>query len=71
MRAIPGALAVSPRLSALSRMIPFSLSASVTSIISGVLVTRIGAYRGVIWVAWALMVLGWGLMTTLDDKSNT
>jgi MFS family permease len=53
------------------RMIPFSLSASVTSIISGVLVTRIGTYRVVIWTAWALMVLGWGLMTTLDDQSNT
>lgn len=53
------------------RMIPFSLSASVTAMISGILVTRIGAYRVVIWVSWALMFLGWGLMTTLDDHSNT
>ena len=52
-------------------MIPFSLSASVTAIISGVLVTRIGTYRIVIWTASAIMVLGWGLMTTLDDQSNT
>ncbi|KAF8503316.1 major facilitator superfamily domain-containing protein [Russula emetica] len=53
------------------RVIPFSLSASVTSIISGVSVTRIGAYRAVLWAAWAIMFLGWGLMTTLDDRSNT
>ncbi len=55
----------------ISRMIPFSLGASVTSVISGVLVTRLGAYRAIIWFASALMVLGWGLMTTLDDHSNT
>jgi len=53
------------------RMLPFSLGASVTSVISGVLVTRTGAYRPVIWVSSATMVLGWGLMTTLDDHSNT
>ena len=52
-------------------MIPFSLGASLAAIISGVLVTRIGAYRAVIWASWAIMVLGWGLMTTLDDRSNT
>ncbi|KAN0112081.1 MFS amino acid permease [Russula decolorans] len=53
------------------RMIPFSLTASVTSMVSGVSVTRSGAYRAVIWASWAFMVLGWGLMTTLDDHSNT
>jgi len=55
----------------ISRMLPFSLGANVASVISGVLVTRLGAYRTVIWVASALMVLGWGFMTTLDDYSNT
>ncbi|KAI0306339.1 MFS amino acid permease [Multifurca ochricompacta] len=53
------------------RMIPFSLGASVISGVSGVLVTRLGAYRAIIWVSWAIMLLGWGLMTTLDDHSNT
>ena len=52
-------------------MIPFSLGASLTAVISGITVTRLGAYRAIIWVAWALMVVGWGLMTTVDDRSNT
>jgi EmrB/QacA subfamily drug resistance transporter len=52
------------------RMIPFSFGASLTSVASGIAVTRLGAYRGVIWTSWAFMVLGWGLMTTLDDHSN-
>ncbi|KAI9508296.1 MFS amino acid permease [Russula earlei] len=53
------------------RMIPFSLGASVTAMLSGVIVTRSGAYRAIIWGSWATMVLGWGLMTTLDDHSDT
>ncbi|KAH9993769.1 MFS amino acid permease [Russula vinacea] len=53
------------------RMIPFSLGASITSVISGVLCTRTGKYRPIIWFAYATMVLGWGLMTTLDDHSDT
>jgi EmrB/QacA subfamily drug resistance transporter len=53
------------------RMIPFSLGASLSSVISGVLCTRTGTYRGIIWFAFATMVLGWGLMTTLDDHSDT
>jgi hypothetical protein len=57
--------------SMLSRMIPFSLGASVTSILSGLFVTRLGAYRAIIWGSWAMMTLGWGLMTMLDDNSNT
>jgi len=52
-------------------MIPFLLGANVATVISGVLVTRLGAYRAIIWAASALMVLGWGFMTTLDDHSNT
>jgi hypothetical protein len=52
-------------------MIPFSLGASLTSVIGGVTVTRLGAYRAIIWGSWATMVLGWGLMTTLDDHSST
>jgi hypothetical protein len=51
-------------------MIPYSLGASVTAVFSGIIVTRFGAYRAVIWGSWAIMTLGWGLMTTLDDRSN-
>lgn len=53
------------------RVIPLSLGASLAAVFSGITVTRLGAYRAIIWVAWALMVVGWGLMTTLDDRSNT
>ncbi|KAH9958274.1 MFS amino acid permease [Russula dissimulans] len=53
------------------RMIPFSLGASITSVAAGVVVTLTGVYRAIIWGSWAIMVLGWGLMTTLDDHSNT
>ncbi|KAH9030951.1 MFS general substrate transporter [Lactarius hengduanensis] len=53
------------------RMIPFSLGAAVISAVAGIAVTRTGTYRGIIWAAWAMMILGWGLMITLDDRSNT
>ncbi|KAI9454976.1 MFS general substrate transporter, partial [Lactarius psammicola] len=53
------------------RMIPFSLGAALISAVAGITVTRLGTYRGIIWAAWALMILGWGLMITLDDHSNT
>jgi len=52
-------------------MIPYSLGASMTAVVSGLVVARLGKYRGVIWGSWAIMTLGWGLMTTLDDRSNT
>jgi EmrB/QacA subfamily drug resistance transporter len=53
------------------RMIPFSLGSSLMAVVSGVAVTRTGDYRVIIWGAWAIMILGWGLMIPLDDKSNT
>jgi len=52
-------------------MVPFSAGFAATSLVSGFTVTRTGVYRGIICAAWAVMVLGWGLMTTLDDHSNT
>ena len=55
----------------LFRMTPFSLGASVISAVAGITVTRSGAYRGIIWAGWAVMILGWGLMFTLDDRSDT
>ena len=53
------------------RMIPFFLGASLVYVVAGITVTRSGAYRGIIWAGWAVMTLGWGLMITLDDHSNT
>lgn len=52
------------------RMIPFSLGSSLISATSGILVSYIGRYRVIIWSGFALMTLGYGLMTMLDDTSN-
>ncbi|KAH9071118.1 MFS general substrate transporter [Lactarius deliciosus] len=53
------------------RMMPFSLGHAVASGIAGFTVSRLGVYRGIIWGGWAVLILGWGLMTMLDDHSNT
>ncbi|KAI0336509.1 MFS amino acid permease [Cubamyces sp. BRFM 1775] len=53
------------------RMLPFSLGGALSSIVAGGITSRTGQWRPVMWVAWASMVLGWGLMTMLDDTSNT
>jgi hypothetical protein len=51
-------------------MIPYSLVANLSTTISGIVITRLGTYRAVIWGSWAIMTFGWGLMTTLDDRSH-
>ncbi|KAJ8463511.1 hypothetical protein ONZ51_g10204 [Trametes cubensis] len=53
------------------RMLPFSLGGALFSVVSGQIISRTGRWRPIMWVAWAIMVLGWGLMTMLDDTSNT
>ncbi|KAH7927323.1 MFS general substrate transporter [Leucogyrophana mollusca] len=53
------------------RMLPFSVGNSLASIVSGIVVTRTCSYRHTMWFAWALMVIGWGLMTRLDSTSST
>ncbi|KAI6162553.1 major facilitator superfamily domain-containing protein [Pisolithus thermaeus] len=52
------------------RMIPFSLGTAIMSIVAGVLNSRTGKCRPIIWFAYATMTLGWGLMTMLDYNSN-
>ncbi|KAI8998659.1 MFS amino acid permease [Trametes punicea] len=52
------------------RMLPFSLGGALLSIVSGQITSRTGHWRPIMWVAWAIMVLGWGLMTMLDNTSN-
>lgn len=52
------------------RMLPFSLGAAAFSALSGQIVSRTGRWRPVLWFAWAIFVLGYGLMTQLDDHSN-
>ncbi|KAI5122887.1 hypothetical protein M0805_003338 [Coniferiporia weirii] len=53
------------------RMIPFSLGSSMLSAASGILVSHCGKYRPFIWVGFAVMTIGYGLMTRLDDTSST
>ncbi|KAI0637000.1 MFS amino acid permease [Trametes polyzona] len=52
------------------RMLPFSLGSALLSIVSGQITSRTGRWRPIMWVSWAIMVVGWGLMTMLDDTSN-
>ncbi|KAI0362028.1 MFS amino acid permease [Trametes cingulata] len=52
------------------RMLPFSLGGSLSSAISGQVIFRTGSWRPVMWFAWAVMTLGWGLLIMLDDTSN-
>ncbi|KAJ4487828.1 MFS amino acid permease [Lentinula aciculospora] len=53
------------------RMLPFSLGSALTSAISGVVVSKTREYRLVMWLSWAISVVGYGLMTMLDSHSNT
>ncbi|KAI0030373.1 MFS amino acid permease [Vararia minispora EC-137] len=53
------------------RMIPFSCAAAVMSAVTGILVSKLGVYRPIMWFGWTVMTLGWGLMIMLDDGSNT
>ncbi|KII88358.1 hypothetical protein PLICRDRAFT_41528 [Plicaturopsis crispa FD-325 SS-3] len=52
------------------KMLPFSLGGAFFSAVSGIVVTRTGEYRYVMWFAWAIFTLGYGLMTQLDNTSS-
>ena len=51
------------------RMLTFSFGTSIISVISGLL-SMTGKYRPVIWVAFAVMTIGTGLMIMLDYTSS-
>ncbi|KAG8899630.1 hypothetical protein FRB99_006526, partial [Tulasnella sp. 403] len=53
------------------RMIPYSLVASAFAIISGQVVARTASYRPIMWIAWGILTLGFGLMIDLDGSSST
>ena len=52
-------------------MLPFSLVAALVALISGQLLSRslLGA-RPIVWFAWGIITLGYGLMIQLSDRSN-
>ncbi|GJJ12694.1 hypothetical protein Clacol_006938 [Clathrus columnatus] len=52
------------------RMLPFSLGAAGVSAFQGLLVTKLGDYRGIIWFSWTVMTLGFGLMIQLTDTTS-
>ncbi|KAI9574224.1 MFS general substrate transporter [Boletus coccyginus] len=52
------------------KMLTFSLGTSLTSIVSGLIISKIGKYRVVIWVSYVTLTLGLGLMIMLDYKSS-
>jgi len=53
------------------RIIPITVGSALCAIVSGQAVTRLGRTRPVMWFGWSIMTLGFGLMTMLDDTSNT
>ncbi|KAG6814513.1 hypothetical protein H0H92_000038 [Tricholoma furcatifolium] len=50
-------------------MLPFSLGSALTSAVSGIIVSRTGQYRPVLWIAYAVFTIGLGLMTMLSATS--
>ncbi|KAH7913996.1 major facilitator superfamily domain-containing protein [Hygrophoropsis aurantiaca] len=52
------------------RMIPYSFGTAIMSVASGIIVSRTGSYRPVMWAAWGVMTVGWGLMIMLDNTSS-
>ncbi|KAJ6447509.1 MFS amino acid permease [Mycena sanguinolenta] len=51
-------------------IIPFSVFSSVTSALGGYIVAMMGDYRPVMWVGYAVMAVGYGLMIMLDERSS-
>jgi hypothetical protein len=53
-----------------SRVIAFSVTGAIVAIVGGFVISITGKYRPTMWAAWAISVLGYGLMTTLSSTSN-
>jgi len=51
-------------------MLPFSLGGALVALISGQIPSRLGDVRSIMWFAWTVVTLGFGLMIQLDDHSN-
>jgi MFS family permease len=51
-------------------MLPFSLATSAMSAVSGIIVSKTGLYRPVMWVGYAVLTTGVGLMILLDAHSS-
>ncbi|KAF8843669.1 MFS general substrate transporter [Paxillus ammoniavirescens] len=52
------------------RMLPCSFAGPITSVISGIALSKSGKYRMIIWTSYVVLTLGMGLMITLDYTSS-
>ncbi|KIJ16696.1 hypothetical protein PAXINDRAFT_98514 [Paxillus involutus ATCC 200175] len=52
------------------RTIPFQLGSSIVSVVSGIVLSKSGKYRVIMWTSYVLMTLGMSLMITLDYTSS-
>ncbi|KAG8750054.1 hypothetical protein FRC14_000846 [Serendipita sp. 396] len=53
------------------RMIPFSVGGALCAILGGQILARTGRYRPIMWISWAILVLGYGLFYLLDVHTST
>ncbi|SNX85597.1 related to multidrug resistance proteins [Melanopsichium pennsylvanicum] len=51
-------------------MLPYALVSSILSSLTGVGMSKFRAYRPFLWIGWAIMVIGHGLMATLNASSS-
>ncbi|KAJ6607896.1 major facilitator superfamily domain-containing protein [Mycena sp. CBHHK59/15] len=63
-------LGASATRSGLCEIMPFSVISSATSALGGFVVSKMGDYRPVMWVSYAIMAIGYGLMIMLDERSS-
>lgn len=52
------------------RMIPFSFGGALFSTAAGLITSKTGRWRPVVWFAWCMMLVGYGIMTMLSDTSS-
>ncbi|KAI9571312.1 MFS general substrate transporter [Boletus coccyginus] len=52
------------------KMLPYSLGSALQTAFLGIIVTRTGSYRPIMWGGWVVMTIGWGLMIMLDSTSS-
>ncbi|KAI3396962.1 hypothetical protein diail_11362 [Diaporthe ilicicola] len=52
-------------------LLPSILALIPAAIISGLLLTKVGRYKPILFVAFALVVIGFGLFSLLDENSST
>ncbi|SPO27165.1 related to multidrug resistance proteins [Ustilago trichophora] len=51
-------------------MLPYALIASILSSLVGFGITKFRAYRPFLWIGWAIMLIGYGLMATLNASTS-